>query len=320
MVDMIQCSDQILTVANYQNRESYIDLNSTSQPVTGSGTGTIVNTSSHGPTRDDRTKPSIGSPGLFCMVPATVEFIQWQWANEPFKVAEDSMHTRGAGTSVASPSIAGICALYLEKCPNASNVEVMNAVTGTAIQDANTGAVPNNTWGWGKADAFAALISSNFSLSLTTDALCCGGDSVLITAPAGYAIYDWNNGDTTQSIYVDVDGSYWATVTDSSGCVGSTDTASIVITSIPDPESIQASVYPNPATDELTFTVSEHGMYRIILASAVGSILSPTYSQWMVLNANEPMTIDIGHLAPGVYFFELFDQVNGSYHETIVVQ
>ncbi len=47
----------------------------------------------------------------------------------------------------------------------------------------------------------------------------CIGGSVMLTAPSGYASYVWSNGETTQSIIVDVSGNYSVQVEDAMGCI-----------------------------------------------------------------------------------------------------
>src|SRR5690606_23855777 len=123
--------------------------------------GDISTNSSKGPTRDGRQKPDVAASGDITMSPAPLNILATLTANEPFKVAEGCMHIRGGGTSIASPVVAGTVALYLQKCPNAPHSEVMAAITGTARSDPFTGGVPNNHWGHGKIDAFAALVTSN---------------------------------------------------------------------------------------------------------------------------------------------------------------
>lgn len=49
----------------------------------------------------------------------------------------------------------------------------------------------------------------------------CDGDSVTLSAPAGYSTYLWDNGRTEQSIVVKTAGTYRVTVTDDGGCSGS---------------------------------------------------------------------------------------------------
>ncbi|MBL7904660.1 MAG: PKD domain-containing protein [Bacteroidales bacterium] len=55
----------------------------------------------------------------------------------------------------------------------------------------------------------------------------CDGETVTLMAPAGYAVYVWSNGQTTQNIIVSTPGNYFVTVTDVNGC---TSVASNVIT------------------------------------------------------------------------------------------
>jgi surface protein len=58
---------------------------------------------------------------------------------------------------------------------------------------------------------------------IAQDTLTACADSVLITAAAGYAHYQWNTGDTTQNIYAKYSGMYNLSVTHADGCMG-TDT------------------------------------------------------------------------------------------------
>lgn len=49
---------------------------------------------------------------------------------------------------------------------------------------------------------------------------CVIRPKVLLTAEAGFASYQWNTGETTQSIEVDIAGTYTVAVTDVNGCIG----------------------------------------------------------------------------------------------------
>ena len=64
----------------------------------------------------------------------------------------------GGGTSAASPGVAGIAALYLQKNPTATAMDVKNAIITCTTVDGFTGVVPNNQYGYGKANAFNALV------------------------------------------------------------------------------------------------------------------------------------------------------------------
>ncbi|MBS1914168.1 MAG: hypothetical protein JST22_19425 [Bacteroidetes bacterium] len=57
----------------------------------------------------------------------------------------------------------------------------------------------------------------------------CEGDSVALRADAGYADYRWSTGATTQSIVVKTSGRYTVTVTDASGCTGTSAPTDVVV-------------------------------------------------------------------------------------------
>jgi hypothetical protein len=61
----------------------------------------------------------------------------------------------------------------------------------------------------------------------------CMGDSVVLTAEAGFASYRWNTGSTKRSIVVKQSGSFSVTVTDANGCSGPS--AVITVTMVPLP-------------------------------------------------------------------------------------
>ena len=62
----------------------------------------------------------------------------------------------------------------------------------------------------------------------------CSGDSVTLDAGAGYTVYSWSTGASSQTINVTISGSYSVTVTDAIGCTGSSN-ASANITVNPNP-------------------------------------------------------------------------------------
>lgn len=77
-------------------------------------------------------------------------------------------------------------------------------------------------------------------ITITGSTDLCQGESVVLTAPAGYAVYQWNNGQTSQSITVTTAGVYNVTLTDAFGCV-----------SLPSAD-ITVTVHPIPATPDIT--------------------------------------------------------------------
>ena len=158
LVSSYQCSDEVISVANYHNLGTYYDVNNALQN-TGALAGSIGPTSSSGPTRDERQKPDIAASGNFIFSSLVISMQASVLANTPSVVAQGSMHIRGGGTSAASPVVAGLAALYLQAHPTASNLQVKNAITQCAYSDFYTGSnLPNARWGYGKLDGFAAMI------------------------------------------------------------------------------------------------------------------------------------------------------------------
>ena len=126
--------------------------------------GQISGFSSMGPTVDYRTKPDITSVGAnVCssvnsfditetVFIASVEFNERQYG-----------FRRYSGTSMSGPIVTGIVALMLEANPHLSAVEVKEILKTTARLDNQTGEIGEDghmQWGWGKANALAAVLAA----------------------------------------------------------------------------------------------------------------------------------------------------------------
>ena len=124
--------------------------------------GALAPFSSRGPTADGRTKPEITAPGNVVIssfssfdpeVNANAHNVAYRLSND----TNEWFFGAYQGTSMASPMVTGIIALLLEHNPNLTPDEVTNIITETAIVDQFTGNDINNTWGWGKIDAWEAM-------------------------------------------------------------------------------------------------------------------------------------------------------------------
>jgi subtilisin family serine protease len=160
-VSSFLCLDNVIAVANYTNRHSYIDYNGNICLNTSTIAGARHITSSVGPTRDGRIKPDIAAPGDNTLAAVVLSLAPGIIASYPDALALGGYHVRDGGTSHSSPCVAGIAALFLQKNPTATAMQVKNAIIECPKTDSFTGtALPDNYWGYGKVDAFAALTCS----------------------------------------------------------------------------------------------------------------------------------------------------------------
>ncbi len=160
-----QCSDKTICVGNYVNRSSWTCYNGSRTYDATVTAGDIMYNSSVGPTRDGRVRPDITAPGANTISCAVISSLPSMIASSPEYIGVGGFHVTGGGSSASSPVVAGCVALYLERFPNANYVQVKDAVTNCARADIFTGTVlPDNTWGYGKVDAFSML--TNCALSV----------------------------------------------------------------------------------------------------------------------------------------------------------
>ena len=127
----------------------------------------IVSWSGTGPTFDGRTKPDVCAPGYNIISSnnsnlkqsmATSErnqsdiIEQWQMGNRTYEMVAMS------GTSMASPVVAGIVALWLQAKSNLTLAEVKEAIAATSKHLDPTLPYPNNVYGYGEINAYAGLL------------------------------------------------------------------------------------------------------------------------------------------------------------------
>lgn len=158
IVSSFQCLNEVITVGNYINRNGYVNYAGTYVYDPATIIGSRAASSSKGPTRDGRIKPDIAATGdwvVSCLATQLQsDFITFL----PDDIVQGGYHKYGNGTSAASPVVAGAVALYLQKNPNATVSEIKQAVTSCTKQDSFTGSsLPDNSWGYGKLDAFTML-------------------------------------------------------------------------------------------------------------------------------------------------------------------
>ncbi len=152
---------EMITVGAYVSDNSYA----------GGVTGSIASFSSLGPTGDGRIKPDITAPGsaLISSIPAATRYDNGSEHITRYN-NKNYYYAYMQGTSMSSPFVAGVIALWMEACPTLSPEDVRRVLAATSISDSRTGySLPNNTWGEGKIDAYAGLLNLLTLSSLDTD-------------------------------------------------------------------------------------------------------------------------------------------------------
>lgn len=157
-----------LAVGAYASSTEWTALNGqTVHNVNFGQVGNIANFSNYGPQLDnDLPKPLICAPGLF----VTSAYSKQDALFNPetntsvtariSKGGEDFYYGVEAGTSMASPQVAGIIACWMQAYPQLTPEQAMEIIQKTAINDEYTGNIRetwHNQWGYGKINAYEGL-------------------------------------------------------------------------------------------------------------------------------------------------------------------
>ncbi len=268
--------------------------------TTATTVGNIASFSSKGPTADGRTKPDITAPGN--RVTASVSrfdnyFLSGGggWSDVVSGVTNNTNNwffAKMQGTSMASPMVTGILALWLEAYPHLTSSQAKQLLQDNALTDNYTGSIPtrgDNTWGWGKVDAHEGMldlltkIPSKPIINPSGNIAICQGQSIQLSAPNGYASYQWSNNTNTQNITVSTAGDYSVRVRNNQGYIS------------PWSEPKRVLVHQNPPIPTINITGN-------VLSSS-----STSDNQWYLNNSPIPGATQKNYLV----------EQNGDYHVVV---
>ncbi|MDG2343646.1 MAG: S8 family peptidase [Flavobacteriales bacterium] len=241
MCSSFQCSPNVITVANYVNESGYV--NNLGVWVNESGIrGEIATSSSTGPTRINLQKPDLAASGQTTVSTYPGYLLSYRTDAE---LGEGGLHYRNGGTSMASPVVAGVGALYLEKCHLATSAKFKTDLINSVYTDSWVGSTPNYSFGYGKLDGFATLVNS--ISNDTTTIISCNN-------------YIW------KSTTYDSTGLYYDTTTNSFGC----DSISVLDLTINNSynDTIQISACNSYTWDASTY--SSNGLYTNTYTTIAG--------------------------------------------------
>ena len=273
-VSEIGLSNNAISVASYTSKKNWTTLSGGGYHYSAQINDDISTFSSIGPSADGRIKPDIAAPG--CAITSSVNSFDTSTYNYSgnrtiANITSSSGHNWYygimQGTSMASPAVTGIIALWLEIYPELTIQQAKNIMYATAINDSYTGTCPNSSyeWGYGKIDAYAGiqLLLSEIPAKpiMPANIVICNNTTTDISAPDGYARYIWSNGDTTRTISVSSQGQYCVRGVSASGYKSSwSDTINITVIENFNTE-ITASICQGETYTENGFNVSEAGVY-----------------------------------------------------------
>lgn len=241
IVSSFQCSPYIITVGNYYNDSGYVNLDST-WTSNGGTRGSLAESSSKGPTRDNRLKPEITATGDGVNSAVPLSIINY-YINHPTldsTLAFGGMHRRNGGTSMASPVVAGVGALLLEKCNKITPQDFLSSLASNAYADDFTGTLPNYAFGHGKLDGFNTIVNFSYTNSLLGNLNFCDGEQHDISVINNVESYNWNDTNINASIIVMNTSENFLVTSDSLGCKSDT-------------LFFQTITYPLPIKPTLTF-------------------------------------------------------------------
>jgi hypothetical protein len=228
IVSSWNCSEKVISVGNVQNRLGHIDGNGNQYLTPGlNPPGKLALKSSKGPSRHNIMKPDISASGEVSLAAAPSWGVNFPQA---YAVLDSGLlHMRNSGTSMSSPLVAGVAALYLEKCNNATYNDFKTDMIATAFSDGFTGTLPNFGYGHGKIHALDLLLETNFTASIVgPDGICDEPITLEFASTEPITTATWSDGSNAFPLSTSTPNDYSAIVYDARGCISYTDTHTVV--------------------------------------------------------------------------------------------
>ena len=161
-INLPGCLPSVITVGALNTRSEFINIDGDTIADWGENSqeGTIALFSSQGPTLDGLIKPDVVTPGVNILSSANSHYEQEYYDLVVTKSTYEGREypwVASTGTSMATPCMAGIVALWLQANPTLSPDDVKRIIRETSHPLGDL--IPNNTYGYGLADAYAGILN-----------------------------------------------------------------------------------------------------------------------------------------------------------------
>lgn len=200
------------------------------------------------------TVPSITAPAGFCSgsnaaVAANAGYASYQWSNGANTA---SQNITSGGTYTVTVTAANGCSgnasvnVIQHPLPQPALAPTYDICSGTT-QLLSPGNFASYAWSDGSSNSSLTVnVTGNYGVTVTDangctagttttvtshplpqpsisgDSTLCSGETTILNAGSGYAVYQWSNGNTNQVISASTSGGYQVTVSDAYGCSGTT--------------------------------------------------------------------------------------------------
>lgn len=187
-INDMACGDNIISVGAYVNASKYPTIDRGELTYKNVQKGEIASFSSYGKNFQGKQLPDITGPGMGMRSSYSYYYLA---ANPNMNSGvsarlDDSRRSHSwlemSGTSMSSPFVAGVCALWLEADPTLTVDDIKNIMKETADKDEFTAVNPER-WGYGKINALAGIkkiLGSSGIAGVVTE-----GADMIVTPSAG---------------------------------------------------------------------------------------------------------------------------------------
>ena len=186
--------DDVISVGAVAYRTDYINYQGQSSGYGSATDGMRADFSSIGPNKKGNIKPEVMAPGQNIISASNSYFLEGLSASDDSRnylveTFQDNGRTYGwygnSGTSMATPVVSGVVALWLQENPTLTPDQVREVIMNTSTHTVSGITYPNNEYGYGliNAEAGVEYIRSHFATAIQQHGI------ETVTAAAANAIH-----------------------------------------------------------------------------------------------------------------------------------